>query len=275
VPHSVQRSNWFAGADEGVYELPIDHRRDRGSIELRAFQKIGRFGSSVGLLCRRSIHSYWLTGSACIALLSCEKYLPNQIGVVVLASFGDQLAVEAKVKMVALLIAPAVVCDGVTTGESGHMRTFTDYHFNRHVQALRKESAERGDLFFNEFAPSFERRKFCHRTDDREGEIISYRLLENPRISAIEIFQKLTRPLTLFCYVQKYPPRISPGAWSLNYETPPTLAYGLDLLYLAVIERLKGTPDLGKLFQQKKGGAVIRYFRKFYNQGERLCDCQN
>jgi hypothetical protein len=140
--------------------------------------------------------------SACIALLSCEKYLPNQIGIVVLASFGDQLAIEAKVKMVALLITPAVVCDGVATGESSHMRTFTDDRFNSHIQPLRKEPAKRGDLLFDEFTPPFEGRKFRHRTDDREGEVIGYRLLKNPRISVVEIFQKLTRPLTLFLDIQ-------------------------------------------------------------------------
>ena len=104
--------------------------------------------------------------------------------------------------MVALLVAPAVVGDCVATGDRGHMWPFTDYRFKSQIQALGKEPVERSDLLFDELAPPSERRELLHRTHDLESEIVRYHLLENPRISVVEVLEKFTSPLTLFLYVQ-------------------------------------------------------------------------
>src|SRR5207245_9858357 len=88
-----------------------------------------------------------------------QEDFTHQVGVVVLASLGYEVALETQIKVITLAVAFAVVCNRVSRGQRRHMRTFADDRFELELQSAGEETLERRTLACGKIPPARDRRK--------------------------------------------------------------------------------------------------------------------
>src|SRR5713226_1050156 len=88
-----------------------------------------------------------------------QKDFTHQVGVVVLASLGNAVALETQIEVVTLAVGFAVVCNRIGCGQRRHMRTFADDRFELELQSVGEETLERRTLCCGKIPPARDRRK--------------------------------------------------------------------------------------------------------------------
>jgi hypothetical protein len=141
-----------------------------------------------------------------------EKHFSDQISVIVLSSFGDQVTFKTQVKIILLLVAFAVVGDCVAMGDRCYMRPITNQRLDRQVKFPRKQPAQGSNFPFDELSPPSERRELVHGCHNPESEIVRYQVVEYLWVCTVEVLEKSTRLLALLLCIQNaVPPRIVRG----------------------------------------------------------------